>query len=65
MEVVAGAERGRERLIAGQVGHDPQLDLAVVGRQQALVALADHETLPDPPAFLGPDRDVLQIRIGG
>ena len=64
MEVVPGAERLLQRLVTGQVGHDAQLDLAVVGGEQALVGGADDEPAPDPPAFLGSDRDVLQVRIG-
>ena len=65
MEVVPGAERLLERRIVRQVGHDAQLDLAVVGGEQALVSVADHEALPDPPSLLGPDRDVLQVGVGG
>ena len=65
VEVMAGGERLLQRGVAGQVGHDPQLDLAVVGGEQRLVAAADHEALPDPAALLGADRDVLQVRVGG
>ena len=50
MEVVAGLERGAQRLVAGQVGHDAQLDLAVVGGQQGLVAGPDDEALADAAA---------------
>jgi len=61
VEVVPGLERRDQRLVLGQVGHDAQLDLAVVRRQQALVALADHEAQPDLAAELAADGDVLQV----
>ena len=48
-----------------QVRHDPHLDLAVVGRHQLGVAVADHEPVADLAAGLGADRDVLQVRLGG
>src|SRR3546814_3242593 len=68
VEVAPGSERLDELLVLGQVRHDPHLDLAVVGGQQALelraLAAADDECLPDPPACLGADRDVLQVRVG-
>jgi hypothetical protein len=41
------------------------LDLAVVRGEQGLVPGPDHERAPDTAALLGPDRDVLQVRIGG
>ena len=53
-----------QRLVAGQVGHDPHLDLAVVGREQRLVAGADDERLADTAPLVGADRDVLQVGIG-
>ncbi|MCY1350547.1 hypothetical protein D9M69_367830 [compost metagenome] len=46
------------------MGHDAQLDLRVVGRQQ-LVAPGRDEGLADAPALGGADRDVLQVRVGG
>ena len=64
VEVAAGAERLDQAGVLGQVGHDPHLDLAVVGRQQRGVALADDERLADPAALLGADRDVLQVGVG-
>ncbi len=64
MEVVPGTERLHQRLIAGKISHDTQFDLAVVGGEQALVAIPDNEPAPDPAAFLGPDGDVLQVGIG-
>ena len=64
VEVLAGAERLDQALVAGQVRHDPHLDLAVVGRHQRLVPLADDEDLADAAALLGADRHVLQVRVG-
>ncbi len=68
MQVLAGAEGLDQPIVLRQVSHDPHLDLAVVGRHQlvkvALAALADDERVADPPARIGPDRDVLKIRLG-
>ncbi|KAG1323019.1 hypothetical protein G6F63_013160 [Rhizopus arrhizus] len=57
--LLAGAHQAR---VLGQVGHDPQLDLRIVGRQQ-LAALRRHERAADAAAVLGADRDVLQVRV--
>jgi hypothetical protein len=46
------------------VGQQAQLDLAVVGADQHFARLGD-EGLADLAAFLGADRDVLQVGIGG
>ena len=53
-----------EVLVARDVGEDAQLDLRVVGRQQDEVRLAGHERAPDLAPELGPDRDVLEVRVG-
>ncbi len=65
VQVLAGAERLDQPLVAGQVRHDPHLDLAVVGGHQHAVGGTDHERLPDPPALVGADGDVLQVGVGG
>ena len=65
MEVLTGAERLDEPLVAGQVRHDAHLDLRVVGRHERVVALADDEELADATPLLGADRDVLEVRLGG
>ncbi len=49
--------------VARAVGQQAQFNLAVIGRHQR-PALAGHERLPDPAAFLGTDRDVLEIGVG-
>jgi hypothetical protein len=43
--------------------HDPQLDLRIVGGDQAVIRRRD-EGLPDAAAFGLADRNVLQIGIG-
>ena len=63
MDVVAGAEDLLQHLLVGDVGEDPQLDLAVVGREQAGALLGD-EAGAHGAADLGPDRDVLQVGVG-
>ena len=63
VHVLAAVERGQQAGVAGQVRHDAQLDLRVV-RGDDLPALRRDERLADAPAFLGADRDVLQVRIG-
>ena len=65
VQVLARPERLDQPVVAGQVRHDPHLDLAVVGGHQRLVAVADDERLADPAALLGADRDVLQVGVGG
>ena len=47
----------------GDVGEQAQLDLAVVGRDQHVARVGD-EGRADLAAFLGADRDVLQVGIG-
>ena len=47
----------------GDVSEHAQLDLRIVGRDQ-LVALFGDEGGADFAAFLGADRDVLQVGIG-
>ena len=63
MDVVAGPEDLLQHLLVGDVGEHPQLDLAVVGREQAGALLGD-EAGAHGAADLGPDRDVLQVRVG-
>ena len=58
-------ERVLEVLVARHVGEDPQLDLGVVGGQQDKIGRSGHERSPDAPAEGRPDRDVLEVRVGG
>ena len=46
----------------GDMSGEPQLDLAVVGRQQHMAGLGD-KGAADATALLGADRDVLQVGI--
>ena len=56
----------RKGLLEGRnirdMGEDAQLDLGIVERDERL-ALIGHERLTDAAAFLGADRDVLQVRV--
>ncbi|CAK7285478.1 hypothetical protein SGPA1_31351 [Streptomyces misionensis JCM 4497] len=65
VQVLTGGERPDQALVLGEVGHHPQLDLAVVGGHQGLEALADDEAAPDGPALVGAHRDVLEVRVRG
>ena len=62
VHVGALLEGTHQARVLGQVGHDPQLDLRIVGRQQ-LEALRGDERAADAAAILGADRDVLQVRV--
>ncbi len=64
MDVLAVGERLQQALVARHVRHDPELDLGVIGRDDA-PAIRRDEGLAYAPAFLGADRNVLQVRIGG
>ena len=57
-------ERFHQRRLFGEMGEDAQLDLRIVGGHQHVIGFAGDEGETDPPAFVGADRDVLQIRIG-
>ena len=63
VDVGAALERLLEMHVARHVGQDAQLDLAVVGGEQHAVGVAGHERVPDLAAQLGPDGDVLEVRV--
>ena len=63
MNVEALAERLLQRLDAGDLGEEPQLDLRIVGGDELHPRRGD-EGAADLAAVLGADRDVLQVRIG-
>ena len=50
MDVGLARERVGEVLVAGHVGEDPELDLAVVGGDERRVGRARDEGVPDAPA---------------
>ena len=64
VQVLARVERRDQRGVAREVGHDPHLDLRVVGGEKGLEPLAVLERRADLAADLCPDRDVLQVRVG-
>ncbi len=63
VDVLTRGERVDEAGVARQVGHHPQLDLAVVGQDQGRVALAWHERPADLASLRGADRDVLDVGV--
>ena len=63
MNVLPFAERLFQRINTRDMRQNAQFDLAVVQGHQHL-ALFGNERLADTAAFLGPDGDVLQVRIG-
>src|SRR5262249_3215880 len=58
------AEGLLQRLDAGDLGQEPQLDLGIIGGDE-LVSVGRDESAPDLAAFLGADRNVLQVGLGG
>ncbi len=63
MDVKALAEEALQHLVLSHLRQDPELDLAVVGRNHQ-VSLAGHEATPDRASQLGPDGNVLQVGVG-
>ena len=63
MDVLAVLEGRDQRLVARKVGHQPQFDLAVIGRKQQVIVVRGDERLADAAAHVVADGDVLQIGI--
>ena len=63
MHVLSAAEDLHERVLAGGLGEHPQLDLRVVGGDQAGAALG-LEAAADLAPERRADRDVLHVRVG-
>ena len=63
MDVLAAGETFFQGRNVGDMGQQPQLDLRVVRADQHIARFGD-EGVADAAAFLGADRDVLQVRIG-
>src|SRR5215467_4446727 len=63
-KLMALAEGLLQRLDAGDLGQEPQLDLGIIGGDE-LVAVGGDEGAPDLAALLGADRNVLQVWFGG
>ena len=64
VHVQAILERLKQPLVPGQVRHDTQFDLGIIGRHDAVTVGGD-ERLANAPAFLRADRDVLQVGVRG
>ena len=62
VDVLAAEERLAQLRLARDVSEDPELDLRVVGREQAVSGLRD-ERGADLAPELGADRDRLQVRV--
>ena len=56
------SKRMEQSCIAGEVRHDSQFNLRVIGRDN-LAAQWRNEGLTNTPPFLRPNRNILQIRI--
>ena len=63
MDVLMLVERGAHRLVTRKMRHEPQLDLAVIGRDQHAVLGRSDEGAPHLPAQIAAHRDVLKVRI--
>ena len=63
MDVMAVAEGLFQAVDSGDMGEDAQFDLGIV-RATRTFALFRDKRLADAAAFLGADRDVLQVGIG-
>ena len=63
MDILAFGERLQQIFILGKMGHDPQFDLGIIGRQQQPVRAGDKGPAQVEAGYF-PDRDVLQVGIG-
>ena len=63
MHIHSAAECPCEMLIPTEMGHDSELNLGVVGREDESVIVLWNECLPDFLATLCPDWDVLKVRV--
>ena len=64
MDVLPLGEGVQQPPVLGEVGHDAQLDLGVVGGDDAVAGPGD-EGLADLAPLLGANRDVLQVGVAG
>ena len=64
VDILSLAECVHQDRILGEVSHDSELDLRIVGRQQP-ISLFGHEGSPDLPAQIGLDGDVLEVGVAG
>ena len=64
MDILPLREGRDEQRVGREVGHDAELDLGIVARDQPVTRRGD-EGPADAAALLGPDRDVLEVRVRG
>ena len=64
MNILAIGKALLQRRNIGRMRQHAQFDLRIIGADQHIARLGD-EGAADAAAFLGADRDVLQIRVGG
>ncbi len=62
VDVVSAGEGIDQSRVPAEVRKHPELDLGVIGGEHR-PALLWHEGVAHPPAHLGPDRDVLEVRV--
>ncbi len=59
----ASSNAVRSARVAGEMGHQAELDLAVIGGEQRVLVAARDEGAADSPPELAANRNVLQVRI--
>jgi hypothetical protein len=64
MDVLPAGKGCKQPGIAGEVCHDPELNLRIIGGHE-LISRRGNKGLADAASFLGTHRDVLEIGIGG
>ena len=64
MDVLAFLEAVNHGRILGQMSQEAQFDLRIVAGNDIVIALARDEEGADLAALFGPDRYILQIRVG-
>ncbi len=64
MNVLIVQESPPQRIVAGDVRQNAQLDLGIVGHDQLVVRCGD-KGIADGAACLRPDRDILKVRFAG
>ena len=64
MDILPMGKGGNERLVAREVSHQAQLDLAVIDRQQQMLLVRGDKGLTDAFAQIVAHGDILQVRVG-
>ena len=65
VNILAAQEGAHQALVAGHRGHQAELDLGVVGREQLPARAAGDEGGADALAAVGAHGDVLEVGVGG